>query len=759
MNKTQNLESYTLKVGGIESVRDVNAPNISRVTTESATAARQAAVTATAFLELLDAFASDGVLAPTEKKTLRARWYELYAEYPEIKARAVANGVPVDNSFYVAYVAAYDALYAYLYTSPGIFNDMESNSTVVPSELRAAFSAYFSAREQLLTKLSTTSFVGTLSGGVFAIAWSPLGVSPDPASSPEFSVVLTVDGAAVTPTEYSWVASGQLSGTGAAATFTPTIVNPGLAALSLTEVYCDVTYGGVVTRVKRAIAVSKLAVGLEWIADWDGRKVKTTTDLGVEYLMAGGIYAGSVVEDLPSYPGKYRVDEGVFMGRGRVSGIDGVFAGLIAINDSVVTFKLDAITGAAEFAGDLKSPTGVFGGWTIGSSDLSATNIALTSGAANAANISVGSGSNVAGLNSAAAAGDIAFWAGSSHANRAAAPFRVKADGSVETTKIKAALQSCKITDITAGNTYLIKGDTGAESKSWINDGSGWKVIKSLQIGATGTVNIHYEGANSSVGGGGIRLLRQGSVVHSAMIDYSYQSPTYLAFDWTNEPVTTGDIFTVEVYVATYSKTYAKNFTIKCNEEPGILSYIGTSNDTGILAPVSAQSVSQDESSDATRYILFADGYSGVTPIKANSGLSYNPSSGLMTLGALTTIGDLIVGGNLTVNGTVTTINSTELTVDDKNITLGSVATPTDTTADGGGITLKGATDKTIIWDSANANWTLNQNVNIPTGLAYKINNVSVLNATTLGSSVVGSSLTSVGQLSVLNMASCRCTL
>jgi len=89
-----------------------------------------------------------------------------------------------------------------------------------------------------------------------------------------------------------------------------------------------------------------------------------------------------------------------------------------------------------------------------------------------------------------------------------------------------------------------------------------------------------------------------------------------------------------------------------------------------------------------------------------------------------------ITCNDLTVNGTTTTINSTTLQVDDKNIELGTVAVPSDTTADGGGITLKGATDKTIIWDNANDNWTLNQNVNIPTSTTYKINNSTVLSAT-----------------------------
>lgn len=66
---------------------------------------------------------------------------------------------------------------------------------------------------------------------------------------------------------------------------------------------------------------------------------------------------------------------------------------------------------------------------------------------------------------------------------------------------------------------------------------------------------------------------------------------------------------------------------------------------------------------------------------------------------------DLIVGGNLTVNGTTTTVNSTIVSIDDKNLELGATASPTDVTADGGGITLKGTTDKKIFWDNATDRW------------------------------------------------------
>jgi len=109
--------------------------------------------------------------------------------------------------------------------------------------------------------------------------------------------------------------------------------------------------------------------------------------------------------------------------------------------------------------------------------------------------------------------------------------------------------------------------------------------------------------------------------------------------------------------------------------------------------------------------------------------------------------GDLTVTGDLTVNGTTTTVNSTTITVDDKNIELGSTESPSDASADGGGLTLKGTTDKTFNWVDATDSWTSSEHLDLASGKAYYINNASVLNATTLGSGVVNSSLQTVGTI------------
>ena len=110
--------------------------------------------------------------------------------------------------------------------------------------------------------------------------------------------------------------------------------------------------------------------------------------------------------------------------------------------------------------------------------------------------------------------------------------------------------------------------------------------------------------------------------------------------------------------------------------------------------------------------------------------------------------GNINIPGNLTVQGTTTTIDSITLLVKDKNIELGVVPTPTDSTADAGGIILKGSTDKTIEWLNATGAWTLSEHLDLASTKEYRINNVKVLDATSLGSAVVSSSLTSVGTIS-----------
>ena len=88
---------------------------------------------------------------------------------------------------------------------------------------------------------------------------------------------------------------------------------------------------------------------------------------------------------------------------------------------------------------------------------------------------------------------------------------------------------------------------------------------------------------------------------------------------------------------------------------------------------------------------------------------AFSPSDTVSAANGGTFAGNVIMSGNLTVNGTETIVNTQTLTVEDKNIEMGKVSSPTDTTADGGGWTLKGTTDKTILWEKDTKQWNVNQ--------------------------------------------------
>ena len=171
---------------------------------------------------------------------------------------------------------------------------------------------------------------------------------------------------------------------------------------------------------------------------------------------------------------------------------------------------------------------------------------------------------------------------------------------------------------------------------------------------------------------------------------------------------------------------------------PGTLDVTGATALDLTLGVTGQSTLASAAVSDLTSGRVVLAGTSG--ELEDSAGLTFNGTQ-------LDVDGNVIITGDLTVEGTTTTIESETLTVKDKNIELGVVASPTDVTADGGGITLKGATDKTINWVDSTDAWTLSEHVNIASAKEYRIAGTKVLDATSLGSAVVSSSLTSVGTI------------
>jgi len=190
--------------------------------------------------------------------------------------------------------------------------------------------------------------------------------------------------------------------------------------------------------------------------------------------------------------------------------------------------------------------------------------------------------------------------------------------------------------------------------------------------------------------------------------------------------------------------------TITFKDESGTVAYLSDISGISSFLPLAGGTM--------TGAILADDSTSPSTPGYAFDG---DPNTGLLRTGAdelalvtggtarltIDSSGSVVVPGDLTVQGTTTTIDSTTLVVADKNIEMGAVDSPTDVTADGGGITLKGSTDKTINWIDSTDAWTFSEHVDLASAKEFRIAGVKVLDATSLGSAVVSSSLTSVGTI------------
>ena len=233
-------------------------------------------------------------------------------------------------------------------------------------------------------------------------------------------------------------------------------------------------------------------------------------------------------------------------------------------------------------------------------------------------------------------------------------------------------------------------------------------------------------------------------------------------------------------------------------------------NSTGTASTLNISTAANTD--NVVKTINIGTGGVGTSTTNINFG-----SSASTTLGTTTFNNDVVIARNLTVNGLTTTVNSNTITVDDKNLELGSVVAKTgltgnitstattttitditstaglivgqvlaktggvgafggytkivsidghtqltilsttsntagsvtfnvegasDSSATGGGITLKGTTDKTISWQPT-VGWTSSENINLAAGQVYRINGTEVLSST----KVLGVSLTGTGNV------------
>lgn len=214
---------------------------------------------------------------------------------------------------------------------------------------------------------------------------------------------------------------------------------------------------------------------------------------------------------------------------------------------------------------------------------------------------------------------------------------------------------------------------------------------------------------------------------------------------------------TAEDFVSTTNDSTITGTVSIVNSVPLVL---GTSQSNEIRSSSSAlEIVSQSVNQTFSLNLLNSGGTKSAIFIN-----SQNENIGLYTNVPTATLdvnGGVRIRGNLIVEGETTTINTTNIEIEDLLIELGKVADPSNSTANGGGILLEGGTDgdKTLTWASDSTSWTSSENFKLASGKVYKIGSSDVLSETALGSSVASApGLTSIGTLGSLQVTNLRLT-
>jgi hypothetical protein len=129
-----------------------------------------------------------------------------------------------------------------------------------------------------------------------------------------------------------------------------------------------------------------------------------------------------------------------------------------------------------------------------------------------------------------------------------------------------------------------------------------------------------------------------------------------------------------------------------------------------------------DSTTDHAGAARFAVGLTSSGDVVVGSAGTVLKTNGDVTIGAT-----LNVNGNFYVTGTITTVNQTNLSIDDKYITLGRTL-GSDSLADGGGLILNTTDpDTTFTWDLASDAWTSSVNYRVLGSNGYKIDNTTAL--------------------------------
>ena len=133
---------------------------------------------------------------------------------------------------------------------------------------------------------------------------------------------------------------------------------------------------------------------------------------------------------------------------------------------------------------------------------------------------------------------------------------------------------------------------------------------------------------------------------------------------------------------------------------------------------------------------------------RVGTAVSGVPSITISTAGLIVGMTVTRTAGAAMTTGTISSIGTGTITVTNAPSANGSITLDfggaTDVTADGAGLTVLGATNKTFIYDNSTTSWLSNQDLGVATGKVFEINGSTVLSSTqVLGYSIATSNTVS----------------
>jgi hypothetical protein len=183
--------------------------------------------------------------------------------------------------------------------------------------------------------------------------------------------------------------------------------------------------------------------------------------------------------------------------------------------------------------------------------------------------------------------------------------------------------------------------------------------------------------------------------------------------------------------------------SISVSDSTGVLSY---DNTTGVISVdastlvvsvnghkgivvLNTDDIAEGPSASKTTSGLYYTTARTRSDVSGGTGVTYTQSTGVFEIGQAVettsnvTFNDVIVSGDLTVNGTMTAVNSTTVTIADKNIELAK-GSSNAAQADGAGLTVDGA-NATLTYAAGDDSWNLNRATNITGGLTVTSGNIT----------------------------------